>query len=70
MVVSDVRYDEIQVATEFDQVRDRRPESLEIWCRQSDELRWHVEAIPLDRANEALDRVCRGDVAGRLVLTP
>ena len=33
MVVSDVRYDEIQVATEFDQVRDRRPESLEIWCR-------------------------------------
>jgi ubiquinone/menaquinone biosynthesis C-methylase UbiE len=33
MSVSDVRYDEIQIATEFDQVRDRRPEPLEIWCR-------------------------------------
>lgn len=31
--LSDVRYDEIQVATEFDRVRDRRPESLELWCR-------------------------------------
>jgi ubiquinone/menaquinone biosynthesis C-methylase UbiE len=31
--VSDVRYDEIQLASEFDQVRDRRPECVEIWCR-------------------------------------
>jgi ubiquinone/menaquinone biosynthesis C-methylase UbiE len=31
--VSDVRYDEMRVAKEFDRVRDRRPESVEIWCR-------------------------------------
>lgn len=37
---------------------------------QAGEVRWHVEAVPLDRADEALDRVRRGDVAGRLVLTP
>ncbi len=37
---------------------------------QADELRWHVEAVPLDRADEALDRVRQGDVEGRLVLTP
>ena len=34
------------------------------------ELKWEVETLSLDRANEALDRVRRGDVAGRLVLTP
>jgi ubiquinone/menaquinone biosynthesis C-methylase UbiE len=33
MSVSDVRYDEIRVASEFDRVRDRRPESVDIWCR-------------------------------------
>jgi ubiquinone/menaquinone biosynthesis C-methylase UbiE len=31
--VSDVHYEEIQVAREFDRVRDRRPENVEIWCR-------------------------------------
>lgn len=31
-------------------------------------LRWQVEAVPLDRADEALSRVRRGDVRGRLVL--
>lgn len=31
--MSQVRYDEVQVAREFDQVRDRRPECVEIWCR-------------------------------------
>jgi propanol-preferring alcohol dehydrogenase len=34
------------------------------------ELSWDVETLPLERANEALERVRRGDVAGRLVLTP
>ncbi len=33
-------------------------------------LRWHVEALPLERANEALDRLRRGRVLGRLVLVP
>ena len=47
MFVSDVRYDEIQVASEFDQVRDRRPEPVEIWCR-------HI-ATHLD-ANNGVDR--------------
>lgn len=31
--MSDVRYDQLEVASEFDRVRNRRPESLEIWCR-------------------------------------
>jgi ubiquinone/menaquinone biosynthesis C-methylase UbiE len=31
--VSDVRYDQSQVASEFDRVRDRRPENVELWCR-------------------------------------
>jgi|SRR5919204_1012624 propanol-preferring alcohol dehydrogenase len=35
-----------------------------------DELRWHVEALPLEQANEALDRLRRGDTTGRLVLVP
>jgi propanol-preferring alcohol dehydrogenase len=30
----------------------------------------HVEALPLERANEALDRLRRGDVRGALVLVP
>lgn len=34
------------------------------------EVPWQVEAVPLDQANEALERLRRGDVAGRLVLVP
>jgi alcohol dehydrogenase, propanol-preferring len=34
------------------------------------EIHWHVEALPLEQANAALDRLRRGDVLGRLVLTP
>ena len=34
------------------------------------ELRWHVETLPLEQANVALDRLRRDDVVGRLVLTP
>ncbi len=34
------------------------------------DLDWHVEALPLDRVNEALARLRRGDVLGRLVLVP
>ncbi len=41
MFVSEVRYDEIQVANEFDQVRDRRPECVEIWCRH---IATHLDA--------------------------
>lgn len=37
---------------------------------RSGKLRWHVEALPLERANEALARVRRGAVLGRLVLVP
>jgi propanol-preferring alcohol dehydrogenase len=33
-------------------------------------LRWEVEALPLDRVNEALERLRHGRVRGRLVLTP
>ena len=33
-------------------------------------LRWEVEALPLHRVNEALERLRRGRVRGRLVLTP
>ena len=33
-------------------------------------LRWHVKPLPLERVNEALDRVRRGRVLGRLVLVP
>lgn len=33
-------------------------------------ITWHVETLPLERANEALRRVRRGQVLGRLVLTP
>lgn len=34
------------------------------------ELRWHVEALSLEQANEALGRLRRGAVVQRLVLTP
>jgi propanol-preferring alcohol dehydrogenase len=33
-------------------------------------VRTHVEAFPLERANEALDKLRRGDVRGALVLVP
>src|SRR5712691_5407435 len=33
-------------------------------------VRTHVEALPLEQANEALDRLRRGDVRGSLVLVP
>ena len=33
-------------------------------------VRTHVEALPLERANEALDRLRRGDVRGALVIVP
>jgi propanol-preferring alcohol dehydrogenase len=33
-------------------------------------LRWEVEALPLDRVNEALERLRQGRARGRLVLTP
>jgi propanol-preferring alcohol dehydrogenase len=34
------------------------------------EITWDVETLQLEQANEALDRVRRGDVPGRLVLAP
>lgn len=34
------------------------------------ENEWEVETMPLERANEALARLRRGDVAGRFVLVP
>lgn len=34
------------------------------------DVRWHVEALPLERANEALERLRRGDAVQRLVLAP
>jgi propanol-preferring alcohol dehydrogenase len=34
------------------------------------EVNWHVDTLGLDQANEALDRLRRGEVAGRLVLVP
>jgi propanol-preferring alcohol dehydrogenase len=37
---------------------------------QSGQIDWHVETIPLEHADEALERLRRGDVLGRLVLTP
>ncbi len=37
---------------------------------QRGEMTWHVETMPLEKVNEALDRVRRGDVTGRLVLVP
>ena len=33
-------------------------------------VRTHVETLPLEQANEALDRLRRGDVQGALVLVP
>lgn len=37
---------------------------------QRREVRWDVETLPLERANEALDRLRRGSVKDRLVLVP
>lgn len=34
------------------------------------ELEWHVETLPLGHVNEAHERLRRGDVLGRIVLTP
>ncbi len=34
------------------------------------QLRWDVETLPLHAVNQALERLRRGDVRGRLVLTP
>lgn len=34
------------------------------------DLRWDVETMPLDHVNEALDRLRRGTVTGRVVLIP
>lgn len=34
------------------------------------ELDWHIETLPLEQTNEALDRLRSGDVLGRFVLTP
>ena len=34
------------------------------------DLDWHVETLPLERADEAIDRLRRGDVPGRIVLVP
>jgi len=65
--------------------RDRVPHeahfTTSIWGSRSDleavldlarrgAIQWHVETLPLERANEALERVRRGEVRGRLVLTP
>jgi len=35
-----------------------------------DQIRWTVETMPLEQVHRAVDRLRRGDVAGRLVLTP
>ena len=47
------------------------PEQQEVlgYARRG-ELRWHVETLPLAAANDALARLSRGDVTGRLVLVP
>ncbi len=37
---------------------------------QRGQVRWDVESLPLYAVNQALDRLRRGDVRGRLVLTP
>ncbi|MCS7234876.1 MAG: zinc-binding dehydrogenase [Armatimonadota bacterium] len=37
---------------------------------RSGRLRWHVETLPLEQVKEALERVRRGRVLGRLVLAP
>jgi propanol-preferring alcohol dehydrogenase len=34
------------------------------------EIEWHVETLPLAEVNAALDRLRRGAVLGRLVVTP
>jgi alcohol dehydrogenase, propanol-preferring len=37
---------------------------------RSGPVEWEVERLPLERANDALERLRRGDVGGRLVLVP
>jgi alcohol dehydrogenase, propanol-preferring len=37
---------------------------------QRGDLTWDVEPVPLDEANEALSRLRRGEVVGRIVLIP
>jgi propanol-preferring alcohol dehydrogenase len=37
---------------------------------RGDKLDWQVETLPLEAVNEALTRLRKGDVLGRLVLTP
>lgn len=37
---------------------------------RSGRLQWHVEALPIERINEAMARLRRGTVEGRIVLTP
>jgi len=37
---------------------------------RSGRLQWHVEALPLEQINEAMARLRRGAVEGRIVLTP
>jgi propanol-preferring alcohol dehydrogenase len=37
---------------------------------RGDRLDWQVETLPLEAVNEALTRLRKGDVLGRLVLTP
>jgi len=39
-------------------------------CARRGEIQWQVETMPLEKANEALDRLRCGDVSGRLVLVP
>ena len=51
--MSDVRYDDIEVASEFDRVRDRSPASLEIWCRH---IAAHLDASNgIDRPGPVVD---------------
>jgi len=37
---------------------------------REDRLDWQIETLPLERVNEALTRLRKGDVLGRFVLTP
>ena len=39
------------------------------YARQG-KLKWSVQTFPLEKANDAPLRLRRGDVAGRIVLTP
>jgi propanol-preferring alcohol dehydrogenase len=48
----------------------RRDLAAVVELARAGNLRWEVEALPLDRVNEALERLRHGRVQGRLVLTP